>query len=149
LDDQETKEILVWMEFQDPKDHQEQEDDGVLQEHQVCLVCQADQDHLVAEDLRVTEVWLDQLVMMVLMDQMDLLVTQDEPEKLVLQDQKVFPDEVVATVLEENEEQLEPQEPQDHEVDKEKSEHLVKKEVPEVLEKLEPKEPRDTEVWMD
>ena len=52
MDDQETREIPVWMEFPDPKDHQDLEDDGEHLVHQECSVCQDDQDHLEAEDPR-------------------------------------------------------------------------------------------------
>ena len=52
MGDQETREILVWMEFPDPRDPQDQEDDEEHLVHQECSVCQDDQDHLEAEDPR-------------------------------------------------------------------------------------------------
>jgi len=145
---QETKEILAWMEYLVPKDHQDQEDDEVQLVPPVCLVCQDGLELLEAEDLRVIEAWLDLPVTMVVMDPMDLLVTLDEVENLVQQVQKDFLEELVAMDLEANEDQQERLELQDRVVDKEKSEQLAKKVLSELLEKLEQKEQKVIEAWM-
>lgn len=145
MDDQEIKEILVWMEYLDQRGHQDQVDDEVQLVPQVCSVCQGDQDHQEAEDLKVTEVWLDQPVTMVQMDLTDLLVTQEELENQVQLVQKAFQDVLVATDLPANGEPQVLQELQDHEADKERLAQLVKKVVLEPSEKPEPREPKVTE----
>jgi hypothetical protein len=131
LDDQETKETPAWTVCPELKDHLDQEVDEEQQAPQECSVCQDDLDPMEAQDLWVTEVLLDQLVMTVLTDPTDLQVTPDELAKVVDQAPKVLLEEQAATDLVVSEEQPVPPEHLDHVDDKEKSEHLAKKEASE------------------